>query len=232
MEDSAQSQRTAERLGRNHKRNFRIGLAVSILLHGLVFIVFRGGSMVSPFAAAGPRAGDDRAAAGGGLQAVALRVAVSEPIPRPPDPVAIPKPAVRPEDQPEPEFEPVEFGEFEGEAGHEEGTEKGPGLDTGEGEGDAGTAARGRFRVIPPTPRGMIFPPSNQPDDVDGREVEVWVFVTAAGQVVPDSTRLIPPTGNDNFDARLRRQAAEWVFEPAKRGGEPVARWFQYIISL
>jgi hypothetical protein len=67
---------------------------------------------------------------------------------------------------------------------------------------------------------------------VRGREVDVWVFVTVRGQVVSDSTRLDPTSGDGKFDDRLKKQAAEWVFEPAKRGGKPVAEWFRYTIVL
>jgi len=50
--------------------------------------------------------------------------------------------------------------------------------------------------------------------------------------VVADSTRLAPSSGDSKFDERLRRQAAEWVFNPAKKGGQPVAEWFRYTIVL
>ncbi len=52
------------------------------------------------------------------------------------------------------------------------------------------------------------------------------------GSVVPDSTRVIPSTGDSKFDDRLKRQAAEWVFDPARSMGRAVAEWFRYFITL
>lgn len=86
--------------------------------------------------------------------------------------------------------------------------------------------------VTPPAPRGLILPPSDRPGKVRGKEVTVWVFVTETGTVVADSTRLLPPTGDSKFDDRLRRQASQWVFQPARRAGEAVAEWFRYTITL
>ncbi|NIP60097.1 MAG: hypothetical protein GWM92_17380, partial [Gemmatimonadetes bacterium] len=65
-----------------------------------------------------------------------------------------------------------------------------------------------------------------------GTEVQVWVFVDERGRVVPDSTRLRPPTDDRAFNRRLVEEAAQWVFEPARQGGEAVAAWFPYTISM
>jgi hypothetical protein len=54
----------------------------------------------------------------------------------------------------------------------------------------------------------------------------VWVDET--GRVVPDSTRLDPPTSDRSLNRRLIAEAADWVFEPARQGGQPVATWFDY----
>jgi hypothetical protein len=110
------------------------------------------------------------------------------------------------------------------------GLEEGPGIEGGTGRGDGGTGDSGRFTVIPPSPRGMIIPPTNR--RLRGSSVEVWVFVNAAGRVVPDSTRLNPPTSDRSFNRRLMEEAAEWVFNPATREGRPVAAWFPYTISM
>jgi hypothetical protein len=50
--------------------------------------------------------------------------------------------------------------------------------------------------------------------------------------VVADSTRLDPRTGNGSFDDRLKKQAAEWVFDPARKDGRAIAEWFKYTIVL
>jgi len=111
-----------------------------------------------------------------------------------------------------------------------EGEAEGPGRAEGTGQGDGGTADEGLFRLMPPTPRGMIMPPTNQA--LRGKQVEVWVFVGEDGRVVPDSTYLRPPTEDRGFNERLLREAAEWVFRPATKGGRPVAAWFPYTISM
>ncbi len=108
---------------------------------------------------------------------------------------------------------------------------EGPGLPQGDGRGDGGTAEEGRFRIIPPSPRGIIIPPANR--SLRGTRVEVWVWVNERGRVVADSTQLRPPTSDRGFNQRLIRESAEWVFEPAKdRGGKSVASWFPYTISM
>lgn len=218
----------SEELSRRYRHELARGLGASVLLHLLLFLLFRGGTPPSPFAAAGPRAGDDRAAPGGGLEAVTIRIPTSE---VQPEPVPVPEPVPEVEIR-EPDVKPVNLADLQGLLGQEKGPDQGPGLEGGEGKGDGGTAMEGRFRVIPPSPRGMILPPGDRPGGVRGKEIAVWVFVTEAGRVVGDSTRLRPPTGDRGFDAKLKHQAAEWVFEPARRGGRPVAEWFQYVVSL
>ncbi|HEX7120347.1 MAG TPA: hypothetical protein VF212_16255 [Longimicrobiales bacterium] len=233
-------QRRTDELRERHRRIRRGGLAGSVLLHLLLALLLRGDVRpLSPYSAAGPRAGDDRAApAGGGMQAVRLR-ALSPPeerrVPRPPEPIPTPDVTVEPEDLPEPELPPIDFANVAvvpGAIGAGDAPEVGTGLDGGEGKGDGGTEAEGRFRVVPPTPRGLILPPSDRPDEVRGKEVEVWVFVAVDGRVVPDSTRVIPSSGDSGFDRRLKEQAAQWVFDPARKQGRVVAEWFRYVISL
>jgi hypothetical protein len=230
--EAAPTRRNDELRRRNRRVNTRAFLA-SIVLHIILFFIFRGDATPpSAFSAAGPRAGDDRAAAGGGLQAINVFVPPQpEEIIKPPDPIPTPEAIVELE-QLETENQAMTFAEFEGLAGDQPGREQGPGIEGGDGRGDGGTASEGLFRVVPPSPRGLILPPSDRPGRIRGKEVTVYVFVTERGRVVPDSTRLRPPTGDNRFDDRLRRQAAEWVFEPARRAGKPVAEWFQYVITM
>ena len=108
----------------------------------------------------------------------------------------------------------------------------GPGTETGTGRGDGGTADEGLNRVIAPSPRGMILPPSDRPGSVKGMTVTVYVFVAANGSVVADSTRISPSTGDSKFDRRLREDAAQWKFRPGMRGGTPIAAWFPYTITF
>ena len=80
------------------RRIWRRGLLVSALLHAIVFFGWQGSVIPSsPFAAAGPRAGDNRAAAGG-MQALNVPTPPSRPIVPPPTPIAV-----------EVEVEPVQF---------------------------------------------------------------------------------------------------------------------------
>jgi len=211
--------RTAER------ELWRNGFLGAVVVHLLIFFLWWGESeLVSPFSAAGPRAGDNLAAAGG-MQAFNIRVPPPRPIIRPQVPLLTfdPVPLVELEED---QQQQVETGSI---LGDRPGVD-GPGLPQGDGRGDGGTAESGLFRVVPPSPRGIILPPSNR--NVRGQRIEVWVFVDKRGRVVADSTQLRPPTSDRDFNARIVREAAEWVFEPAKRGGEAVGSWFPYTISM
>jgi outer membrane biosynthesis protein TonB len=234
--------RTAEYHDRRYRRFWRWALLASALLHILVILAFQSAVLIppSPFSAAGPRAGDDRAAAGGGTQVVALRIEpqvqpqpVVEAVVPVPVPVPEPEPEIKVEEPPTPVVKTVTSAvEAIGTVGEGKGKETGAGIQGGTGKGDGGNSEAGLFRVVPPSPRGLILPPSDRPGRVRGKEVDVWVFVTARGQVVSDSTRLDPTTGDRKFDDRLKRQAAEWVFDPARRGGQAIAEWFRYTIIL
>lgn len=218
------------------RRIWRSAFLISLGLHLLLFLIWpSGGDPVSPFAAAGPRDMDEQAAEGI-MRAVALRSAPADPITPPPTPVIeadLPEPVeVEPDATPEVDLAEPELpepGQGSTEGADEEETDP-VGLPGATGGGDAGTTDEGRFRVVPPSPRGMIIPPTHR--SMRGQEVEVWVFVDERGRVVPDSTRLEPPTSNRSFNDQLMREAAQWVFQPARRGEEPVAAWFPYTISM
>lgn len=218
-----ESQLSAIERRKRERRIWRAGLLLSLLAHLVLFFVWRAApDPQSPFSAAGPDAGDDLAASGG-MQSVTLVNPPTEPVTPPPIPVPD---AV--------DIEPVEFDDeptFDESAleGDVAGTD-GPGVEEGEGEGDAGDSDRGTSDLVPPRPRGMIIPPSS--DALRGKEVEVWVFVDVRGRVVPDSTVLRPPTGDRGLDRRLIEEAADWIFQPATRDGEPVATWYPYRISM
>lgn len=196
-------------------------LGVSLVVHALVFLVFPVQSiLISPFAAAGPRAGSDRAAKGS-MQAMNMQVPPSIPIVPPP----IPLPSV---ENIEPvEFDPEPFLEPAALSGETLGLDEGPGLEDGTGEGDGGTTDEGLYRLVPPQPLAMFLSMPND-DGLKGREVEVWVFVDASGHVVPDSTQLRPRTPNRAYNRKLMRDAAEWVFTPAQNQGQAIASWFNY----
>lgn len=218
-------QSVAER--RDHLKQVRNrGILASVFVHALVLVIL-GLSWTSipesPFAAAGPRAGDDQAAAGG-MQSVNL----TPPRPRVIQPPPVPLATLDDIEPVELDFEPeITPGDMIGSA---PGELAGPGLADGTGQGDGGTAEEGLFRLVPPTPRGMIMPPTNRA--LRGKTVEVWVFVNEQGRVVADSTRLNPPTDDRSFNRRLIAEASEWIFRPATQGGKPIASWFPYSISM
>jgi hypothetical protein len=209
---------------RHDRRIWRTGLLVSVLAHLLLFFGWRGNVIpMSPFAAAGPRAGDNRAAAGS-MQAINVRTPPATPIVPPPVPIAV-----------EIEVEPVEFEQDieldpASVLGERPGLIEGPGMEDGTGAGDGGNADEGFYRLQPATPRGMIIPTTNP--DLRGTDVQVWVFVDERGRVVADSTRLDPPTRDGGFNRRLIREAAEWSFHPAVLEGRSVASWFPYRITM
>jgi len=75
---------------RRERKIWRSGLLVSLLFHLLVFFGWRGNVIpLSPFAAAGPRSGDNRAAAGS-MQALNVRTPPPRPVVPPLVPIPIP----------------------------------------------------------------------------------------------------------------------------------------------
>ena len=226
--------RTNAERARPFSRAVRWGIALSALLHVLVFLAFRGERVPDvPEAAAGPDAGDALAAAGGAMQAVQLRVAEVQPIPRPPEPILVPDAEVEPVEEEPTEIEPVDLAALP-----QPGTARGEttgeraGRENASGRGNAGTAERGSSRVMAPNPRSIIMPPTDAPRGARGRTISIYVFVDERGRVVPDSTRVIPSSGDRGFDRKLRGRANEWVFDPARREGRVVAEWFSYSFAV
>ena len=220
--DPYQTKSNAERR-RRERGVWRMALYLSVLAHVLVFVFFPVQTvLVSPYAAAGPPSRDPSAASGS-MQALNLSTPRSVPLVPPLVPLVT---AIEIEPM---DFEEVAAVDVSSLTGRGLGLE-GLGISAGTGRGDGGTGDEGLFRMVPPAPRGMIIPPFNQ--RLKGSEVEVWVFVDERGRVVPDSTRLRPPTADRDYNRRLIREAAEWVFQPATQGGRPVATWFPYRFSM
>jgi len=195
-----------------------------VLFHLLIFFFWRFTvTPDSPMAAAGPAAGDNRAARGS-MQALNVRTPPANPIVPPPVPIPV-----------DIAVEPVQFVEQveiepSSVAGDAPGSLDAPGLEVGTGLGDGGNSDQGLYRLQPPVPRGMIIPPDN--DRLRGTGVQVWVFVDETGRVVADSTRLDPSTRDGDFNRRLIREASEWTFRPATQDGEAVSSWFPYRIRM
>jgi hypothetical protein len=233
------------------RRSRAIGICGTVLLHFLTFLLFRGVDVPPPVgtAAAGPAAGDTRAAAGGsGLTMIEVRpappseeTAAPEPIPVPvldpilPEEVEIPEEVTIPTPAPAPVPVPTVSAPGVGGPGQggQGGPEEGQGAASGDGQGGGGAGdGGGTAQVVPPTPRGVIIPPAGQPQSARGREFTVWVFVTEAGRVQRNSIRLEPPTSDSRYNQRLMQAASEWIFDPATQGGRAIPFWyaFQFIL--
>jgi TonB family protein len=201
----------------------RIGLFISLLAHLGLFLSFRAdrpeeGATV----AAGPRAGDSRAAAGGGaLQAIALAEVRSVEIPPPPAPLpSLDAPDVTIVETRPPSFAAGQLERPGAMAGRQAGFS--PGLPGGTGEGDGGSDAEGRYRNTVPEPR-VIIPDWDPPNEVKGMRVRMRVLVDERGNAV--DVELEPPTPNDRFNRELIETAMEMEFKPALRNGRPVRDW-------
>ena len=236
-----------ERGDRRWNQALGTGIVIAIVTHLAVLLSVRSAIVPeAPFTAAGPDRGDYRAAEGGGGALTMVEVRV-ETAPEPEEeeivePVEVPVPVPVPEPEIEPETPVAEIAEEQVEAslpgqgqagtGGEEGAAEGAGTAEGGGEGGGGADAAGDAGLIAPRPRGILIPPSGQPASARGQEITVWVFVTAAGRVLADSTRLEPATSDGRYNNRLRQSVADWVFEPARRAGNVVAAWYPFQIIL
>jgi hypothetical protein len=231
-----------QRADRRWHRALATGLISAVLLHIALLLFFRTTPLPppSPFGAAGPDAGDIRAseAGGSGLTMVEVRVEqppeeeVPEVVPVTEQIVVVEVPRPVPTPPAGPVTPPAQPGTGGAGTGGDAGVAVGTGAAAGEGRGGAGTESEGASGIIAPVPRGMILPPPDRPRSVRGQEVTVWIFVTDRGRVAADSTRLAPPTPDSRYNERLRRSAAEWVFEPARKDGRPVGAWYPYEIIL
>lgn len=224
-----------------------VGLLLAVAVHAALLLSMRSTALPpATLSAAGPRAGDYRAAAGGGggMEMVQVRVeeqrapaeeAVPEPVPVPEVEIEV-EPVPEPEPDPSlsrlPEVSIAAPGPGVAGVGAGTGEATGPGLADGRGQGGGGSDAEGASGLTAPVPRGLFLPPQGVPSNAKGREITVYVFVNAQGRVIADSTRIHPATRDSRFNRRLREQAAEWVFEPARRGSQTTAAWFQYGLTL
>ncbi|MGD8818346.1 MAG: hypothetical protein PVJ51_14255, partial [Acidobacteriota bacterium] len=198
------------------------GVLLSVAVHAVVLLLWRAPRADgSGTLAAGPRSGDEIAAAGGGfLTAVALR-AIPErtEIPAPPKPLrTLEAPEVRPLETADSRI----TASLAPPGGGRPGPEMGVGLTTGTGRGSGGTDFEGRARNAPPEPR-VIIPDWDVPRDVKGMRVEIHVLVDARGRAL--RVRLEPPTPSEDVNSRLVRDYLRTEYRPARREGRPVAGW-------
>lgn len=214
---------TASRNDSRHRRAIHVGLALSLLLHAVVFLAWRSEQVAAGASiAAGLRTGDASAAAGGGaMQAITLAAARSTEIPPPPAPLpSLDAPEVVPV---EVETPVLASGLLE-RPGSSPGQNAGfvPGVPGGTGTGDGGTDAEGLYRNTVPEPR-VIIPDWDPPKEVKGMRVRMRVLVDERGN--PVDVELEPPTPNARFNRKLIETAMEMEFKPALRNGRPVRDW-------
>ena len=211
---------TASESSRRYRRRVRIGLAVSLALHVLLFLIWRSDLQPLPgTVAAGPRMGDASAAAGGGiLQAIAI--APQREIVVPPPPERVPEldaPEVEVEMQQESDLQ-ARFADLRSGVAYP-GPGEGPGRPDGTGLGDGGSEAEGRFRVTAPEPR-VIVPEWDPPDEIRGTTVQIRVLVSPEGRAL--DVELRPLTSNSGFNRRLRETYMRMDYKPGRRMGQPI----------
>ncbi len=189
-------------------------MIASVLLHGLVFLLWRVPVSVPLASTSGPPAA--RPAAGGGaLRAIAVRVPATREIPPPPRPVlAVDLPEVEIE-----EFETAVSGPVLAPVSQ---VALVPGVDGGN-RGGAGGAGDGGDGFVPPMPRSVI-PHWDPPESVRGLEVTVRVHVDAQGRPTGE-VELLPPTPDRGFNREIIDRVHDMEYHPASRNGRAVSGW-------
>lgn len=206
------------------------GLAISAAFHALLLFGWRAPSTEGPGSlAAGPRAGDYRAAEGGG-EMIALAIAAPRPIEVPAPPQT--RPQMR-----DPELRVIEpertviTASLSGPSG---GTpaegRSGPGLPGVDGAGDGGSDRAGRDRRSPPTPRS-ITPRWDPPQELRGHRVTLRVHVDALGEPT-GAIEIEPRIADSGFEKQLRKDVLAMDFLPARRDGRPVADWAELTLTF
>lgn len=218
---------------RNSARNRRaliVGFSLSALFHAVILFGWSSSDTeLRGSLAAGPRAGDFRAAAGGG-EIIAIAIA-------PPRPIEIPAPPAEVlltdldvvTDAPERSIQPVAL------AGPSGGAtlisdQSGPGLIGADGRGDSGSNAEGSDRNSLAYPRSII-PHWQPPDDMRGMSVTILVEVNARGEPT-GAIRFEPSIPNAGFEQKLRRDFLSMDYQPANRNGRAVADWAEMSLNF
>ena len=204
----------SERHARQDRAAWWTGLAVSLLLHVLVFLAI-GGRVPLPID--GVRGARAAAPVGGGgaLEATNARLPSLRDIPPPARPVlAIETPRVEVRDVavslPGPDLAPV------GPVGAL------PGIGGGAGEGEGGDGS-GEEDFISPMPRSVL-PHWDPPTAVKGMEVTVRIHVDASGRPTGEVI-LDPPTPDRGFNREIEERVRRMEYRPASRNGRPVEGW-------
>lgn len=197
------------RRDRGFRRQLAAGLLVSVLLHLLLALAWRGPVLERPDRSAARPAAAERPSAGGALRAVALRPSGAARVPARPDRI---EPAREPEIRlPRVAESTLPSGELERPS-------------PGSGAPDGGPGRPGPGVDRPPVPRS-VMPEWDAPASVRGRTVTVRVHVDSAGSPT-GLVELVPRTPDEAFNRRLVRKIRAMRFSPARdRRGRPVSAW-------
>ena len=206
------------------------GLAISAAFHALLLFGWRAPSPDGTGSlAAGPRAGDYRAAEGGG-EMIALAIAAPRPIEVPAPPQS--RPRIRDPELfvPEPERHVIAASLSGPTGGAPAEGRAGQGLPGVDGAGDGGTERSGRDRSSPPTPRS-ITPRWDPPRELRGQRVTLRVHVDALGEPTGE-IEIQPRIADSGFAKQLRRDVLAMDFLPARRDGRAVADWAELTLTF
>jgi outer membrane biosynthesis protein TonB len=212
-----------------YRRAVAASLVVSVLVHLALFLLWR----VNPVSlgttiAAGPRAADPVAAAGGAaMRSVRYKLPEDIVVPPPPEKFVVDE---RPVEVEMPEDPPIAALDLSTELGaaREMAAAPGPGLAGMTGRGDGGADAEGNSRLLDGTPRSLI-PEWDPPQDVRGMEVTVRVLINERGH--PLEVRLQPQTPNRGFNNKLIRKASLMEFNPVRdRSGRAIREWTEFVL--
>lgn len=227
--DSESVEAPSRRNSARYRKALWTGFALSAVFHAVLLFGPRSSTPDGPGSlAAGPRAGDYRAAGGGEMIALAIAA---------PRPIEVPAPpATRPQLQnveipvQEPERH-VLAASLSGPAGGSPGEGRsGPGLPGAEGAGDGGNDAEGRDRRTLPTPRSII-PRWNAPRELKGQRVTFRVHVDATGEPTGE-IEIRPRIADSGFEKQLRKDLLAMDFLPGRQDGRPVADWVELTLTF
>ncbi len=207
-----------------------IGFALSAAVHAVLLFGWRTPAPEGPGSlAAGPRAGDIRAASGGSaMTAIDIRM---------PQPIEVPEPPTRRPQLDDPKLavpEPdqrVLTASFQGPTGAamSEGRD-GSGLPNATGAGDGGNDRQGRDRRTFPTPRSII-PRWDPPDALKGRRVTFRVRVNEQGEPTGE-IEVRPRIDETEFVRRVRDDLLTMDYLPGRQDGRPVTDWAELTLTF
>lgn len=207
-----------------------IGFALSAAVHALLLFGWRSPAPQAPGSlAAGPRAGDVRAASGGS-EMTAIDIRMPQPIEVPAPPTARPQPddprvAVA---EPQPRVWTASLSSPTG-SSLERGN-AGSGLLRATGAGDGGGDRSGRDRNAPPTPRS-ITPRWDPPDELRGQRVTFRVRVDERGEPTGE-IEVRPRVEETEFIRRVRDDLLAMDYLPGRQDGRPVTDWVELTLTF